>query len=212
MEIPGWGVALELQLQVYAIAPATLDPIWSLRRCRILNCRVRPGIKPTSSRALCQVLNLVSHSGTTPTRLLDLDIPPPPLVQCEFIFSLNSLRFSSLFFIVPISHNLCPFPRHFMNLSCNINCIQCFMFISFEVTLFRDHSTSMINNNSSLKGTQWLTSTSIFKQPLFRPAQIWGTILSLKLKNKSHFCSNASMAPSYIKDRISNCHVFIIKI
>ena len=67
MEVSGLGVKAELQLWAYATAIATpalshiCDLHCSLQQCQILNHWGRPGIKPTSSHTLGQVLNPLSQ-------------------------------------------------------------------------------------------------------------------------------------------------------
>ena len=54
MEVPELGVESELQLLAYSHSNARSLTHW-----------MRSGIKPTSSRTLCQVLNPLSHSGNS---------------------------------------------------------------------------------------------------------------------------------------------------
>ena len=71
MEVPGPGVESELQLQVYTTATAMPDPSpvcnlhCNLRQHRSLTHWARPGIEPTSSQTLYQVLNPLSHNGNS---------------------------------------------------------------------------------------------------------------------------------------------------
>ena len=67
MQISGQGITLELQLQAYPTAPATLGLSSIHDRCnaRSLTHWARPGTEPTSSRTRCWVLNLLSHSGSS---------------------------------------------------------------------------------------------------------------------------------------------------
>ena len=72
MEVPRRGVKLELQLQAYATAMATLDPshICDLHHS-LWQCQVSPEIKPISSWRLHQILNLLSHSGNSSKNFLN---------------------------------------------------------------------------------------------------------------------------------------------
>ena len=70
MEVPRLEVKSELQLPAYATASAMRSPsqVWnlhhSLHQCRILNPRVRPGIKPTSSWILVGFVTCWATTGT----------------------------------------------------------------------------------------------------------------------------------------------------
>ena len=71
MDVPRLGVESEPQTPAYTIATALLDPshICTLHHSswqrQILNHQGRPGIKPTYSRTLGQVLNSLSHNGNS---------------------------------------------------------------------------------------------------------------------------------------------------
>ena len=56
LEVPRLGVELELQLLVYAMTHGNTI---------FLTYWVSPGVKPASSRTLCQVRNLLSHNGNS---------------------------------------------------------------------------------------------------------------------------------------------------
>ena len=72
MEVPRWGVKSELPLLAYATATAIPDPTLICDLCCSLSNIgsslihwARPGIKPTSSWRLRQVLNPLRHSGNS---------------------------------------------------------------------------------------------------------------------------------------------------
>ena len=71
-EVPGLGDEWELQLQAYTTAMGTVhlsliyDLCPSLWQHWILNHWVRPGIEPSSSQTLYQVLNPLSHNRNSP--------------------------------------------------------------------------------------------------------------------------------------------------
>ena len=79
MDIPRLEVESELQLQAYTTVTATPDPsgIWdlccSLWQHWIFN-PLRPGIKPTSSLTLCQVLNPLSHNRNSGNDFLSIPL------------------------------------------------------------------------------------------------------------------------------------------
>ena len=71
MEVRGLGVKFELQLLTYTTATAIpdpshiCDPCCSFGNARHLTHWGRPGIQPTSSQILYQVLNPLSHNGNS---------------------------------------------------------------------------------------------------------------------------------------------------
>ena len=79
MEVPRPGVESELQLPASTTVTAMPDPSpicdlhHSSQQHQIFNPlgKGRPGIKPTSSQTLCQVLNPLSHNGNSLWNILD---------------------------------------------------------------------------------------------------------------------------------------------
>ena len=82
MEVPRLGVAWALQLLALPCSHSNTRCKPHLRvtyatacgNTRSLTHRARTGIKPASSWILCQVLNLLTHNGNSPT----LSLRPPP--------------------------------------------------------------------------------------------------------------------------------------